>query len=377
MRIGIDATSILGDKGGVGWHTYHLLHALLDLKEEVEWVGYVKPGALRDRREDLDSFREAEASGRLRWVEAGRFGLRWRGARDGLDLYHGTNFKMRTVGRAGGLVTIHDLWLDRYPQYSAKFLGQRVSFYRTRWTAWRASRVITVSDYSAGDIASLYGLPRHRIAVIPNGVSADFHPQRSPADQEAVRRRFGVPTDRFILFIGGADPRKNHERLLEAYAREADRLRGVSLVLVGDVRHRFGDMRETVRRLQLDGRAVFPGRLPLADLRLLYSQATVFVFPSIYEGFGMPVLEAMACGAPVVTSNTTSLPEVAGDAALLVDPQDARGLAAAVLRLVEDAPLREGMRAKGLERVSQFTWSRAARLTMDLYRDVCAEATRA
>lgn len=377
MKIGIDVNSILGDRGGVGWHTFHLLHALLELKEDVEWIGYLRPGALQDRRDDLQSFRQAESSGRIRWVEAGRFGIRWRGSRDGLDLYHGTNFKMRTTGRAGGVVTIHDLWLDRYPQYSAKVLGQRASFYRTRRTAWRARRVITVSEHSARDIASLYGLPRGRIAVIPNGVSGDFYPQRDASDREALRRRFGVPTERFILFVGGADPRKNHRVLLEACAREAERLREVSLVLVGDVAHRFGNMRDTAERLNLAARVVCPGRLPLQDLRLLYSHAAIFVFPSIYEGFGMPVLEAMACGAPVITSSTTALPEVAGDAALLVDPYDAGALAAAIRRLIEDRALGAALRDKGLERVKQFSWGHAARLTMDLYREVMAEAAGA
>nr|MBI3614447.1 glycosyltransferase [Nitrospirota bacterium] len=179
MRIGIDANPLLGDRGGVGWHTYHLLKALLALKEEddeVEWVAYVRRGALSACAADLEPFRAAEIAGRLRWVEAGKFGMRWRGWVDGLDLYHGTNFKMRTSGRFGGVVTVHDLWLDRYPQYSTKLLGQRASFYRTKQTAWRARRVITVSDYSARDIESLYGLPRNRIAVIPNAVSDDFRP---------------------------------------------------------------------------------------------------------------------------------------------------------------------------------------------------------
>ncbi len=112
MKIGIDANPILGDRGGVGWHTYHLLKALLDLKEQdgqVEFVAYVRPGALSAYAADLEPFREAEAAGRLRWVEAGKFGMRWRGWMDGLDLYHGTNFKMRTSGRFGGIVTVHDL----------------------------------------------------------------------------------------------------------------------------------------------------------------------------------------------------------------------------------------------------------------------------
>lgn len=366
MRIGIDAAPILGDRGGVGWHTYYLLRALFDLKEDVEFVGYVKPGSLWKGR--LDGW---EMSSRVRWVEAGRVAMRWRGILDRLDLYHGTNFKMRTRGRCGGVVTVHDLWLDRYPEYSPKLFGQQASFRRTRRTAWRARRVITVSEYSARDIELLYGLPRDRIVVIPNGVSDDFRPMADANTLADLRRRFALQTDRFILFVGGADPRKNHRAVLKAYARRAVQLEAYSLILVGDPVHRFGDMMQTARTFGLEHRVVCTGRLPVADIRLLYSHADVFVFPSIYEGFGMPVLEAMACGAPVITSNTTALPEVAGDAALLVNPEDAEELADAVIRVLEEPALRDALRAKGFKRAKQFTWERAAQRTLAVYREVC------
>jgi glycosyltransferase involved in cell wall biosynthesis len=368
MRIGIDANPIVGDRGGVGWHTYHLLKTLLDLKEEVEFVGYVNPGSLRNGQ--LEGW---EDRARLRWVEAGRLARYWRGPLDRLDLYHGTNFKLHTNGRFGGVITIHDLWLDRYPQYSAKLLGQRASFYRTRRAAHRARRVITVSEYSAQDIESLYGLPRERIVVIPNGVSEDFRPIVDRQDRDAIRRRFGLSTERFILFVGGADPRKNHQALLKAYALQSGRLGDWHLVLVGDIRHRFGDMQQTAMTLGLERRVHCTGRLPLTDVRLLYANADLFVFPSLYEGFGMPVLEAMACGAPVVTSNRTALPEVAGDAALLVNPEDTAELGDTLVRVLEDRALQSALREKGFERARQFTWEKAARRTLALYREICAE----
>ncbi len=368
LRIGIDANPIAGDRGGVGWHTYHLLRALLDLKEEVEFVGYVTPGSLRNGQ--LEGW---ENQIRLRWVEAGRLARRWRGAFDRLDLYHGTNFKLQTSGRFGGVVTLHDLWLDRYPQYSQKLLGQRTSFHRTKRTAWRARRVVTVSEHSARDIESLYGLSRDRIVVIPNGVSEDFQPTGDTQSLAAIRQRFRFSAERFILFVGGADPRKNHQTLLKAYGSRSDRLKEYSLVLVGDISHRFGDLWQTAQTLGLERRVVCTGRLPIEDIRLLYSHADLFVFPSIYEGFGMPVLEAMACGAPVITSNRTALPEVAGDAAVLVDPEDAEQLGEAIVRVLEDRTLRATLRAKGFERAKRFTWEKAARQTLALYRELCQE----
>ena len=369
MRIGIDASAAIGDRGGVGWHVYHLLRALLELKEDdLELVGYLKPGGRRRLPKEMIGW---EQPGRLRWVEAGRATLRWRGTYDQLDLYHGPNFKMRTTGRLGGVVTIHDLWLDRHPEYSAKLFGQRASFRRTRRVAKSARRVITVSRHSAQDIELLYGIPLERIAVIPNGVSAEFRPVSDPASVAEWRARFAVPTERYLLFVGGADPRKNHQTLLRAYARLAHALSSYSLVLVGDPVHRFGDMRQTARTFGIESRVVCTGRLAVTDMVGLYSNAALFVFPSLYEGFGLPVLEAMACGTPVITSSTTSLPEVAGDAALLVKPDDVEGLAATILRVLETPDLRHRLQARGFERVKAFTWERTARQTLDVYRELC------
>jgi glycosyltransferase involved in cell wall biosynthesis len=367
MRIGIDANSILGDRGGVGWHTYHLLHALVELKEDIELICYVRPGGLREIEKKRAAWMESPS---LRWLEAGKVSMRWRGDRDGLDLYHGPNFKMRTVGRHGSLVTLHDLWLDRYPQYSSKFFGQRLSFYRTRRTARRARKVITVSEYSARDIETLYGLPSDRIVVIPNGVSDDFRPATA-AESGPLLRRLGLEDQPFLLFVGGADPRKNHRVLLAAYSRRPKQLGRHRVVLVGDATHRFGDFKESARHHGLADRVVCTGRLPITDLRLLYSSTDLFIFPSIYEGFGMPVLEAMACGGPVITSNWTALPEVAGDAALLINPEDADALADAIVRVLDDRVLRDELKARGFKRARQFTWEQAARRTLALYRELC------
>ncbi len=368
MRIGIDANPIVGDRGGVGWHLYHVLRALVELKEDVEFVCYVRPGALASLRQE-----DWMADPRIRWVETGRLWRLRRGGRDMLDLYHGPNFRLQTQGRFGGVVTIHDLWLDRHPEYSPKFFGQRLSFRRTKQAAWRARKVVTVSEFSAVEIRALYGLPSERIAVIHNGVSDDFHPIRDDAAMKELRGRLGLPADGFILFVGGADPRKNHRTFLQAAARRLDRLGNRMLVLVGDPVHRFGNYAETAKALGLEHRVVCTGRLAIEKLRLLYSHADLFVFPSLYEGFGMPVLEAMACGAPVITSNTTALAEIAGDAAVLVDPEKPEELADAMARVIHDSSLRASLREKGFQRAKQFRWERAARQMLAVYKQVCAE----
>ncbi|HNV25359.1 MAG TPA: glycosyltransferase family 1 protein [Nitrospira sp.] len=367
MRIGIDAASLVGDKGGVGWHTHHLLKALLELDESTDYVGYLRPGSLQAG--ELSGW----ASGpRLRWIETQRWLMSWRGRWDRLDLYHGPNFKMHSTGRYGGIVTIHDLWLARHPEYSRKLLGQAGSSRRAIATANRARKVVTVSEFSAREIESLYGIPRDHVRVIHNGVSEDFTPLCNDQIRAEVRTRWSIPPAGFILFVGGADPRKNHVGFLQAVASCRSQLGGRAIVLVGDAEHPQGSYAATATSLGLEQDVRCTGRLDREDLRRLYSCTDLFVFPSRYEGFGMPVLEAMACGAPTITSSTSSLPEVAGDAALLVDPDDVEGLGRAMVIALSDTTLRENLRQRGYERAKFFTWQRAALSTSALYRELCA-----
>jgi glycosyltransferase involved in cell wall biosynthesis len=217
----------------------------------------------------------------------------------------------------------------------------------------------------------LYGLKREHIRVIPNGVSEDFAPRRDDQAMAELRNRIGLTSGHYVLFIGGADPRKNHQIFLEAAEMVRKKLGSRRLVLVGSPTHPFGSYEESARRRSLTEQVHCPGRLSMHDLQLLYSSADLFVFPSLYEGFGMPVLEAMACGAPVVTSNSTALAEVAGDAAVLANPQDARALGEAMVRVLEDEPLRAALKVRGFARAKQFSWEQAATKTVALYRELC------
>ena len=370
MRIGFDANPMVGDMGGVGWHSYHLLRTMLAQQKGIDFLAYAKPGA-----EEPDAVKAWPGAERLGWMNSSRWGMGKRGSSDRLDLYHGTNFKMQTVGRYGGVVTIHDLWLDRHPEYSKKMLGQWPSSFKTRQIALRARKAITVSEFSARELVELYGLKREHVRVIPNGVSGDFVPRRDEQAMAELRKRIGLKAERYVLFIGGADPRKNHQIFLEAAEMVRKKLGSRMLVLAGSPIHPFGDYEKTARRRSLSERVLCPGRLSTNDLQLLYSFTDLFVFPSLYEGFGMPVLEAMACGAPVLTSNSTALAEVAGDAAVLADPQDARALGEAMIRALEDEPLRAALKIKGFDRVKQFSWEQAAVKTIGLYRELCGEVT--
>ncbi|MBA2486246.1 MAG: glycosyltransferase family 4 protein [Nitrospira sp.] len=366
MRIGIDAASIVGHKGGVGWHTHYLLRALLDLNEQIEYLGYLRPGSLKEGR--LEGW---PVNDRIRWVEAPRWLMPWRGAWDGLDLYHGPNFKMHATGRSGGIVTIHDLWLARHPEYSPKLLGQAGSSRRARATANRARKVVTVSEFSAREIEALYEIPHEQVVVIYNGVAEDFFPVHDDQVMAGLRERWAIPAAGFILFVGGADPRKNHDVFLQAVANVRPQLGGRVIILAGDAEHPQGNYRTTAHALGLEQDVRCTGRLDREELRRLYSCADLFVFPSRYEGFGMPVLEAMACGTPTITSSTSSLPEVAGDAAWLVDPDDVETLGTAMVTVLSDPELRQQLRQRGFERARLFTWERAALRTSALYRELC------
>jgi len=366
MRIGIDAFPVMQAHAGIGSYTRHLLKALLNLKSEEKFFAYVPRHPLLTME-----LRDWESSPQLRWVGVRQPFFRWRGWLDSLDLYHGTNFKAQTKGRYGTILTIHDLWLDRYPKYSKKIFGQRASFYRTRKRAWEAAQILTVSRHSARDIQDLYGLPEERISVIPNGVSGDFYRDLDQSRHSEMRARHRIPSSSYILFLGGADPRKNHSMLLQAFAQHPILRKSHYLVLVGDPCHPFGNVSETSRILGISERVVCLSAVSVHDLRLLYSHADLFVFPSRYEGFGMPVLEAMACGAPVITSNTTALPEVTGDAAVLINPEDPVELGEAMSQVLEDSHLRVTLRSRGFERARQFTWELAAQRTLSVYREVC------
>ena len=362
MKIGLDANPLVGDRGGVGWHTYYLLRGMLAAQPSLEFVGYIRPGSVPP-----EETRRWSGADRLRWVTASKWSMKSRGRTDRLDLYHGTNFRMHTVGRYGGIVTIHDLWLERYPEYSPKLLGQKLSSYKTQRTARRARKVVTVSKFSARELIELFGLSAEQIVVIPNGVSEDFSRRDDAGAFMALKQRIGLASDRFLLFVGGADPRKNHRLVLEAASLIRPHLEGRTLILAGSPTHSFGSYEATAKSYGLIDRVLCPGRLSQNDLQLLYSYADLFLFPSLYEGFGMPVLEAMACGAPVITSKTTALGEVAGEAALLVDPHNARELADRMIEVLESESLRDSLKAKGFARVKQYSWAHSALQTYDLY----------
>jgi glycosyltransferase involved in cell wall biosynthesis len=195
-------------------------------------------------------------------------------------------------------------------------------------------------------------------------------PERNEAKFQEVQARLHLPARPFVLFVGGAEPRKNHTVLFEAFAQSSRLAKSLSLVAIGEVKSRGASLMVTARKLGITDSVCCPGYVSVEDLRMLYSHAEIFVFPSLYEGFGIPLLDAMACGAPLITGTESALPEVAGDAAIYVDPHDPEQLGTELERLLSDREIQEQLRNKGFERVKQFTWDRAAQETLALYREV-------
>jgi glycosyltransferase involved in cell wall biosynthesis len=264
------------------------------------------------------------------------------------------------------VVTVHDLAFERFPeQYPAA--KQRYLRLMTRIGTRRATKVIAVSRATGRDLVELYGVPQLKIEVIPNGLSAGFgRPTAAALEQFRVDR---VLPPEFFLFVGTLQPRKNLETLLRAYALVCGQT-DWPLIVVGAAGWLYDPVFHLVRQLGIGERVQFIGYAPGEELPYLYSAASVFVLPSRYEGFGLPVLEAMACGTPVVTSDRSSLPEVAGDAALLIDPERPQSIADALLRLACDPALRQELAARGLQRAAPFTWRRSAEATLAVYRSM-------
>jgi glycosyltransferase involved in cell wall biosynthesis len=261
------------------------------------------------------------------------------------------------------------------PEYRAR-ARSRAYTSLVSFTVRRADAIITVSDYSKRDIQRFLAIPEERIHVIGNAVDPSYRPIADTRLIDKVRERYGIG-ERYILYFGGFDVRKNVDHILQAYASLPESTRKTYQLVIAGRLHLLGsplypDPRPRVRELGLDDQVVVTGQIREQDKPPLYSGAALYLFPSLYEGFGIPVLEAMACGAAVITSNITALPEVAGDAARLVNPYEVGDIATAIEELLENPAMREDLRERALARAKEFSWSRVAQQTLEVYKQLGA-----
>ncbi len=376
MHIALDAqlihTGASFRSAGVSAYSLNLLRALgaarLEGTTEHSFAAYVNADDLRIPGVSLQRSRLPldHPIARIGWEQA-YFPL----ALGGADLVHGLVNVLPLAACVPGVVTVHDLAFLRTPQALARAKRTYLAAL-CRASVARAVQVIAVSTQTADDLMALFGTPARKITVVPNGVGPEFAPATATASAR-FRAARALP-DRFILFVGTLEPRKNLEALVRAYAawraQARDEDRDVKLLLAGGKGWFYEQIFAQVRALGLEEAVLFTGFVPAAELPSLYAAALGFVYPSLLEGFGLPVLEAMACGAPVITSRAPSLLEVAGDAALCVEATDEAALAHALALLVTQPALRAELSARGRARAAHYSWRRTATETVCVYEEV-------
>jgi glycosyltransferase involved in cell wall biosynthesis len=373
----IDLSAAAQERAGLGRYAASLAQALLALGEPLQaFVNDPRGSRLAEPLSALPTrtVRLARKPWRLRAAATYFGGPSLDGVFAGVSLYHATEHLLPRLRRVPSVFTLHDIAYLRYPQYHLLQNRLFLSLMMPRFLA-QAQRIIAISESTRREALAAYRLDPAKIEVIAEGVEPRFAPVPDAGLLSGVRARYGLPA-RFILFVGTIEPRKNLRTLLEAYAALRPNAPEVGLVIAGGKGWLFADFFDQLRALGLESQVRLTGFVPDDDLPALLSAAEAFVYPSVYEGFGLPPLEAMACGTPVLCSDASSLPEVVGQAGLLLPPTDAAAWAAALQRILSDAALRADLRERGLARARQFTWEAAAKRTLAVYKQA-VEAARA
>ncbi|MDM8521638.1 glycosyltransferase family 1 protein [Anaerolineales bacterium HSG6] len=298
------------------------------------------------------------ASSFLRWPMDSTFGA--------TQIFHATNHLLAHFSQAKTVYTLHDLIFLHYPEYHLFYNRWYLTLTMPRYLQ-TADMIITPSECSKQDALRFYDLPEEKFRVIYEAPAPTFQPSHDADLLQQVKQRYQLP-DQFVLHVGTIEPRKNLSRLLEAFQPLLSDWPDLRLVLIGKKGWLYDQFFQRLQQLGLEERVIFPGFVAEEDLPAIYQLATVFVYPSLYEGFGLPPIEAMACGTPVVSSNSSSLPEVVGDAGLLIDPNDSQAIHVAMQRVLSSADLRADLAERGLKQAAKFSWQQAASELMDVYR---------
>ena len=370
MHIAIDYTPALRQTAGIGRYTRGLVAALAELDHDNAYTLFCA-GQPPERAAWPANFSIQTTRVPSRWLTAGwhklRLPLPVEQLTGACDIFHSPDFTLPPLRKARGVVTVHDLSFLRVPQCADPGLRAFLERAVPRSLA-RAARVLADSENTKRDLIELLNVASEKISVVPAGIEPRFEPVRDAAILASVRARYKLP-EWFLLMVGTIEPRKNLSRLITAYG-QLRRQTGLphALVIAGKEGWLFQGIYEQVTREGLTEHVLFPGFVADADLPALYTLADVLAFPSLYEGFGLPPLEAMACGTPVVTSDNSSLPEAVGSAALLVNAEDTDGLTEALARVLCDADLRGRLTELGRAQAARFTWPEAARRLLEAYR---------
>jgi glycosyltransferase involved in cell wall biosynthesis len=376
VRVAIDYTAAVNQSAGIGRFVRSLVGALAELDQENPYILlYTSP----QPADGVDPRFPAGRNFQRRQIPLSQrvMDIVWHRLKLPLpvtvltgpvDVYHSPDFVLPPVRHAVSLLTVHDLAFLLHPECAEANLREYLEVAVPR-SVRRADFVVADSENTRNDVICLLGAAPERVEVVPGAVDPAFQPVDDPERLRALRARLGIDDTPFILSLGVIEPRKNQRLLFEAYRllRERRKLPH-RLVVVGRQGWLWEDIVAEAERSPFRDDIHFVGFVAEEDLPAMYSAADLFVFPSLYEGFGLPPLEAMACGTPVVASKSSSLPEVVGDAGLLVDPHDPDALAAAMELALLDEPLRADLRRRGLERAATFTWQIAAERLLAVYQ---------
>lgn len=375
--IGIDYTPAYEQGGGIGRYVRELITALAIQDTTTDYRLFVA-GAETNKLPPLPGSNFRWSASRLppiwfaRLWHRARLPIpieRWVGP---VSLYHATDFVLPPTHRKTRTVlTVHDLSFVRVPASASLSLKRYLDQVVPR-SAHRADHILADSQTTKDDLVALYRIDPAKISVLLSGVSPRFRPIPDPAVEAVIRARYRIGDVPYILCVGTVQPRKNYERVVQALGALSPDLANVHLVIAGGKGWLDGPIYDAVARLKLQDRVHFIGFAEDSDLPALYSYARCLAFPSLYEGFGLPILESMACGTPVLTANVSSLIEVAGNAALLVDPLSVEQITAALTRLLTDGALRTDLIQKGSQQAAIFTWERAAAQLRALYARLLA-----
>lgn len=375
MRIGIDVTAALTQGGGIGRYTRELVQAVAALDGRFTYRLFTAkqsaPPAVPDPLPAGPHISLVTAPLTERWLYRLWYRLRaplpvqrFTGP---LDLFHSPDFVLPPVnGRIPTLLTVHDLsfvhFPEVYPAVLVNYLNRVVP-----WSVRRATHILADSAATRQDLLDIWQTPPEKISVLYSGVNERFQPVTDEARLTAVRQRYSLGAQPYLLSVGTVQPRKNYQMLIRAFAPVAARWPH-NLIIAGGRGWLYEEMMAEIDRQQLQGRVRFIGFVADDDLPALYSAASLFLFPSLYEGFGLPLLEAMGCGLPVVTSNASSLPEVAGETAVQLSPHNPTAWTEAILNLLADAARRTELVQSGYRQAQKFTWRQAAQQLQQVYQ---------
>ena len=375
MRIAIDYTAATRQAAGIGNYVRSLVDAMLAQDDTNQYTLLTSGRPPRER-----PFPTAEnVRGRSLIIPDRYLNVLWYRWRlpisatfftGQVDIYHGPDFVLPPLnGKLRKVVTVHDLAFLEHPEYAVPELAAYLK--KVVPEAVEAADVVaSVSQTTRQTLIEHFQTPPGKITLVPNGIRAYFRRITDPVLLEATRHKFGLKSP-LVLGVGTQEPRKNHLGLIKAFHKAVSTgnksTRPAMLALAGGSGWLYEETEQIVAELKLEKKVRFLGHVSDLELMMLYSLADVFVFPSFYEGFGVPPLEAMACGTPVITSNTSSLPEVVGDAAIMVNPHKINEIASAINRVLENKQLQEDLRQKGYARAAHFTWVRSAQKMLSIY----------